>query len=324
MPFKRLLSFLFVLTALPVLAAACGGGKAEPIIFSDLNWNSAQVQNRIVMFIVENGYGYPVSTVAGDAVSLQAGLQNGDTHVTMEVWLPNQQAWWDEAIPNKQVVLAGKSLDDTWRSMFVVPTYVIEQNPGLRSVDDLAGYMGVFETPDSNGRARLITCLVEWQCQTVNAEKVAAYGLEDVVALTDLGSRAAYFTDLEDTYRKGEPWLGYLWGPFSPVAGLDMTVLEEPAYSSECWEMSKRCAYPTSETFIAVHPSLVERAPAVVEFLGNYQYMASVQLAVEQWVTDNDATVDEAAIWYLESRDEWKRFVPREIAEKVEAALAAL
>ena len=31
----------------------------ETIVFSDLNWTSAQVQNRIAQYIVEHGYGYP-------------------------------------------------------------------------------------------------------------------------------------------------------------------------------------------------------------------------------------------------------------------------
>lgn len=324
MSFTRLLSFLLTLAVVPMLAAACGGAEKDHVIFSDLNWGSAQVQNRIAMFIVKNGYGYPVGTVAGDATSLQAGLQNGDTHVTMEVWLPNQQAWWDEAIASKQMVSAGKSLDDIWRSMFAVPTYVIEQNPGLRSVNDLADHTAVFETSNSKGKARLVTCLVEWQCQQDNAEKVAAYGLEDVVELTDLGSSTAYFADLENAYRNGEPWLGYLWGAVGPVAGLDMTALEEPAYSEECMETSKRCAYPTAETFIAVHPGLAERAPEVVGFLSNYRYTAAQQMAVEGWMAENGATVDEAAIWYLENRAEWKRFVPGDVAEKVEAALGDL
>ena len=34
-------------------------GPKETIVFSDLNWTSAQIQNRIAQYIVEKGYGYP-------------------------------------------------------------------------------------------------------------------------------------------------------------------------------------------------------------------------------------------------------------------------
>ena len=47
-----------------VIATAVPAAK-DTIVFSDLNWTSAQVQNRIAQFIVEHGYGYPTDTVFG-------------------------------------------------------------------------------------------------------------------------------------------------------------------------------------------------------------------------------------------------------------------
>ena len=156
-------------------------GPKETIIFSDLNWTSVQLQNRIAMFIVENGYGYPVDTVTGNTISGFVALENGDTHVSMEIWLPNQQVVWDKAIKDGAVLSVGKSLDDNWQSTFVVPTYVIEANPGLVSVTDLPDYMDLFATPDSDGKARLIGCIPGWECEITGARKVMTYGLEDVV-----------------------------------------------------------------------------------------------------------------------------------------------
>ncbi|CAI8019687.1 hypothetical protein GBAR_LOCUS11821, partial [Geodia barretti] len=34
-------------------------GPKDTIIFGDLNWSSALLQNRIAQYIVEKGYGYP-------------------------------------------------------------------------------------------------------------------------------------------------------------------------------------------------------------------------------------------------------------------------
>ncbi|MCH8280828.1 MAG: hypothetical protein IIC96_09110 [Chloroflexi bacterium] len=53
--------------------------EKKTIVFSDLNWDSAQLQNQIAMYIVKNGYGYPVDTVFGGTIPLQTGLLNGDT-----------------------------------------------------------------------------------------------------------------------------------------------------------------------------------------------------------------------------------------------------
>ena len=57
------------------------GGPRKTIVFSDLNWTSAQVQNRIAQYIVEKGYGYPTEVVFGPTLPLLQGLRRGDTQV---------------------------------------------------------------------------------------------------------------------------------------------------------------------------------------------------------------------------------------------------
>ena len=70
---------------------------AKPtIVFSDLNWTSAQVQNRIAQFIVENGYEYETDAILGGTLPNFQGLLKGDIHVDMEVWLPNQKETFQE------------------------------------------------------------------------------------------------------------------------------------------------------------------------------------------------------------------------------------
>jgi len=89
---SRILAALAALAVFLMLAAvACGDSDTpaptakETIVFSDLSWDSAQLQNRIAIYIVENGYGYPVDAILGDTIALQTGLINGDTQVMMEV-----------------------------------------------------------------------------------------------------------------------------------------------------------------------------------------------------------------------------------------------
>ena len=45
-------------------------GPKETIVFSDLNWTSAQVQNRVAQYIVEEGYGYPTDVKFGATLPL--------------------------------------------------------------------------------------------------------------------------------------------------------------------------------------------------------------------------------------------------------------
>lgn len=85
---RRLLCALLLPLAAAVMAAACGGSD-RPVVFSDLNWPSAQIQSRIAGFIVEHGYGFEVEYLPGDTVTLWEEMLDNNTDITMETWLPN-------------------------------------------------------------------------------------------------------------------------------------------------------------------------------------------------------------------------------------------
>ena len=100
-------------------------GPKDTIVFNDLNWTSAQVQNRIAQYVVEKGYGYPTDLIFGGTLPLFEGLLKGDTHVTMEIWLPNQSLGWERAVELGEVVSVGKSLGGRLAKHL--------RNPSLRS-----------------------------------------------------------------------------------------------------------------------------------------------------------------------------------------------
>ena len=92
---RHVATTLLLVVATLGLAASCGDGDEQPtLVFSDLNWTSAQVQTRIAQYITEIGYGYETDTVFGSTLPLFQGLIRGDTAITMEIWLPNQDDAW--------------------------------------------------------------------------------------------------------------------------------------------------------------------------------------------------------------------------------------
>jgi len=211
-------------------------------------------------------------------------------------------------------------LDDNWQSMFVVPTYVVEQNPGVTSVEDIPDYKDLFVTADSGGKARLVTCVIGWNCEVVNQSKLGAYGFEDDIELVPPGSAAALFADLEGAYAKGDNWLGYMWGPTQTAAELNLTILEEAACVGADGPETG-CAYPTALVRITVHPTLISRAPEVVEMLRLWDFTTASQVAAEGWMAENEASFDEAAIWFLENDDVWTQWVTDVAASEVKASL---
>ena len=299
----------------------------ETIVFSDLNWASAQVQNRIAQYIVEKGYGYSTDVVLGSTLPLFQGLREGDTHVTMEIWLPNQGEAWYKALDAGEVIELGESLGTDWQSAFVIPAYLQEQYPELDSVEDLKDeqFKAVFATAETGEKARLVSCVIGWACEVVNAEQIEGYGLSDHVYIVNPGDGNALNADLYGAYEKGEPWLGYQYGTSDPGMLLDLVRLDEPAYSDECWSTNKACGYKDASILIAVNPDLIEAAPDVIEMLRAWEFTSEVYSEVVAWQQENGgAGINDGALWWLSSRsDLWRAWVTEEAAVAIEAALAA-
>ena len=330
--FLKPLAILFMTMAMFALLGACGDSEGKStsapkrtLVFSGLDWTSAQVQNGVARYIIEEGYGFPTEAIDGSTVPLFQGLIKHDIDINMELWLPNQQAIWDEALKNGQVIPAGKSLEDNWQSTFVVPTYVVEQNPGLVSVSDIPEYKDLFAQADSGGKAVLVGCISGWSCRRVNEEQIASYGLEDVIELRDPGTQAGLFASLEGAYLKGEPWLGYLWGPTKPANELDLTLLEEPE-ASGCADPGEGCAFPPAEVLIAVNNDLVNDAPQIIAFLRNWDWNGVNQLFAEGWYEENKDNFDEpykaTGIYFLKNSEAWTEWVPDDVEQNVRDALA--
>ena len=302
-------------------------GPKDTIIFGDLNWSSALLQNRIAQYIVEHGYGYPTDVKFGATLPLFQGLQNGDTHVTMEIWLPNQDEAWNKARKDGAVLSVGSSLGEDWQSAFVIPKYLQEQYPELDSIEDLKDqqYKDLFKTAETGDKARLVSCVIGWACEDVNAKQVEGYGLSDHIEIINPGDGATANADLYRAYELEEPWLGYMWGTNDPAYKLDLVRLEEPAYSKECWDTTKACAYADATILIAVYPDLPARAPDVVAMLRKWDFNIEIYGPVLLWQLDNpDAGTAEIAKWWLNNNaDIWSEWVTADAATAIQAALSA-
>ena len=299
----------------------------QTIIFGDLSWDSALLQNRIAQYLVEKGYGYPTEVKFGDTLPLFQGLKRGDTHVTMEIWLPNQDEAWNEARADGAVLSVGKSLGSDWQSGFIIPKYLQEQYPELDSVEDLKEdqYKMLFATPETGGKARLVSCKIGWACEEVVAKQIEGYGLSDHVHVINPGDGAALNADLYGAYERQEPWLGYQWGTNDPALQLDLVRLEEPAYSDECWFTTKACAFEDATILIAVNPDLPANAPEVINMLRLWDFNLEIYKQAVRWRGENpDANINATALWWLNSNaDIWEGWVTPEAAAGVNAALAA-
>ena len=313
----------------PVESADCPDDSKPEIVFTDLDWTSGLIQAAIAEQIVHHGYCYPTDGILLSTIPGLQALVNGDTVISMEIWIPNQLDAWNAALEQGSVENVGKSLEDNWQATFVVPQYTKDNHPGLVSVEDLKKeeYWSLFVTPDSEGKARLLNCIPGWECENVNLEKIESYELGDYVESINPGSGAALEAEIRASFEKKEDVLFYYWGPTTLMYDVETKyggfyILEEEEYTPECWETGKKCAYGLAQVYIGINSGLNETAPDVVEFLKKWDFNAGNQLAAEGYKSETDADIDDVAVWFLQNTEEWKEWVAPGVADRVLENLA--
>lgn len=326
-----------------IVLAGCAQPAPSPepapkptIKIGEVNWGSARFQAQLAAIIIEEGYGYPVEVVPAKTIFLLESMRLGEVDVIPEIWLQLQQEAWDEASASGDVVKLGTMNKDNWQSLFVVPTYVIEGDeergiapmaPDLKSVFDLdqKQYKELFEDPEDTGKGKILNCVPGWECEKANIAQLAAYELDDDYNLINPGSQAGLFASLTNAYNKGEPWLGYCWGPTWIAGKLDLTRLEEPEYDKAVWEENNGCANPSNDLIVGANKSLLDKAPEVADMFRNWKLNSKTLGEALAYMDETGGEPVDAALWHLKNREEiWTEFVPSDVAEKVKAALPEL
>jgi glycine betaine/proline transport system substrate-binding protein len=310
------------------------------LVFADLNWSSAVLQNWVARVILEEGYGYETDAVAGGTLPLMQALVGGDLNVNMEIWLPNQQEAWDKAVADGTVEGIGDSLSSVaWQSAFLIPKYTADANPGLTSVDDLKSpeYQALFARSGTGGKAALITCIPGWECEIRNNQQVIGYGLADHVELVNPGSFEGLNSEILSAFERGEDILFYYWGPTALIGTLvseygGYVRLEEPASTPECEEhigathdnpedTEFACEYADAQVVIAMRTDLMEKAPDVVDFFKAYELSDDgIFSLLGRYADTGEDAVDVAKYW-LRTSDEWQDWVSSDVADTVLNAL---
>lgn len=309
---------LFILIALCMFSfnLAAEGQKesgSTTIVFGDVSWDSVQVHNRIVAFIIENGLdGYTADFIPGDTMPIINGIIQGDVDVDMESWHSNVPEIYKKGIDSGKLVDLGKNMPDAPQGWWV-PRYLVEgpdaAAPDLKSVEDLPRYASLFKDPEDPSKGIIYGGVAGWGQLAVSEEFYDKYGLEDSFNLGVAGSGTALAGTMVGAYQKKEAWCGYYWAPTAILGKLDMVRL-------------KGSEYPAADVNILVNASMMEKAPDVVEILKKYSTTVDDNNEFLAKMDDEGWDSSETALWFLKNREDvWSKWVSSEVAAKVKAAL---
>ncbi|MEM7693459.1 MAG: ABC transporter substrate-binding protein [Pseudomonadota bacterium] len=328
--------------ALPTAAhAADCDGLDRPVVFAGLDWDSVTFHNAVAGFMLEHGYGCEVDSIPGSTIPLFNGMIRGDIDVTMEVWIPNIKDAWDKATADGDVASVGVSFPDASQAWYV-PRYLVEGEdapaPDLKSVADLPKYASLFQDPEDPDKGRFYNCILGWGCEVMNTKKLIAYGLDESFNNFRPGTGGALSSAIESALLRERPIVFYYWGPTWVLGkvGPDLIRLEEPAYDEASWQVladadvdevttdTPAMAWPDTPADIGVNTEFQEQTPTLMEFFGNYGFTAAIVSESLNFMRENSASAEEAAVeWLKSNEDTWTTWVPADAADRIKAALAS-
>lgn len=332
---------LVKLTCLAIGLAAAGSATATAqedcsnVTIAAMNWQSAEVLASLDKFILENGYGCGVEIISGDTVpTLTSMAERGQPDIAPEAWVDLVPEVINRGLTENKLVATGPALSDGAEQGWFIPKYIADANPEIVTIGDALKHPELFPAPEDASKGAVHNGPQGWGGTVVTTQLYKAYGAEAAgFTLVDTGSAAGLDGSIARAYENEEGWLGYYWAPTAilgryPMVKLGFDAPHDQAEWLRC-NANAECPDPKVNEWVSdkvltvTTTAFADRAGApVMEYLGTRSWSNATVNALLSWMTDNQATGDDGAKYFLENnKDVWTSWVSADAAAKIEAAL---
>ncbi|AGY92026.1 hypothetical protein SPICUR_05255 [Spiribacter curvatus] len=300
--------FLYAFALTGALAPMAANAECGEISVAEMNWTSGGIITGVTEFLLTQGYGCDVTVVPSATTTAITSLaENNEPDIVPEFWPNGAPAYYDLAEQGK-VVKASDAFSEGATEHWLVPGFLVEEHPELATIE------GILNNPELVG-ARFHNCPDGWGCRIANDSLVKAFELEDHgIEVFNHGSGETLQAALVSAAENEEPYFGYYWGPTAPLGQYDMVSVDmgpvnQEAYEcnqdSECNEVGKT-GWPAAPVFNVVTTDLAESEPEAFELMQNMTFENDTMNGLLAWHANNDATVDEAVVQFLQNNtDVW-------------------
>ncbi len=293
-------------------AAPAQAGEKITIKLAENPWTGSQVNVAVAKNILENQLGYSVEIVTIDENAQWPAIAAGDIHASLEIW-PSGHAENVAQYIDSGVVENGGLLGVIGRIGWYEPTYVVEEHPELATWEGFQDpeLAKLFATAETGDKGQFLAGDPSWV--QYDDQIIENLGLQ--LQIVYAGSEEAILAAVDSAFSRQEPILFYFWTPHSAFTRFDLTRVELPPYSDECYAKADEggvdCDYPPDELFKILWPGLKEKAPDAYQLLKNMQYTNDDQIQMIAAVEVDGKTPDEAAqAWLDANQDVWKAWLP--------------
>ena len=312
--------------ALMTMALGTTSARADcgTVSITQMDWASSAVVTSVANFLMTQGYGCDVQVVPSSTVpALTSVAETGEPDILTEVWA-NSTPSYEGLLAEGKVVELTNVLSDGGVEAWWIPQYLAESNPELTTIE------GIMANPAAVG-GKFHDCPSGWACDIINnnnlkALDTAGAGLERF----QHGSGETLQASIAAAFADKAPWFGYYWAPTAVLGKYPMVPVAVPAYdeAAHTCNGSADCAnpvasaYPKSKVVTAVAGGFMEREPAVAELMKNISFTNAQMGDVLAWRLDNNASYDEAAVYFLTTyNDVWGDWLNAEAKAKLSSLL---
>ncbi len=300
---------LFSLLALAALMlSACGQAGGETIMLVENPWPASELNVAVAKIIIEAELGNPVEIVALDENAQWDALAAGDVDASLEVWPSGHSERITEYIGNLGTVVDGGPLGPVGEIGWFVPTYVVDANPALATWEGYTDAAADFSSAETGELGRFLGADPSW----VQYDEAIIQNLDLPFQVVWTGSEDALLAEVSSAYARQEPVLFYFYSPHAVFQQMNLTQVELPAYSDECYADPAQvdCAYPQDNLMKIFSAQLEAKDPAVFEFLSNMNYGSEAQIEMLAMLNDGMSVEEAAQAWMDAHEDVWRAWLP--------------
>jgi glycine betaine/proline transport system substrate-binding protein len=276
-------------------------------------WSGSSVNAYVAKILLEEKLGKTVEIVSIDENSMWAAIATGDISACLELWPSGHQENVAKYIDGTKEVENIGALGVIGKIAWYIPTYMLTDHPELATWEGFksADAAKLFATAQTGDKGQFIggdPSFVQYDEQIISN---LGLGFEVVFA----GSEQAELAGLDAAYSRNEPYLFYFWTPHSVHAKYDLSEVELPAYSDDCYAKIDAggvdCAYPEDVLFKIAYSGLKDEDPESYTLLKNLSYSNADQIGMIAEVDSGAKTAEEAAQAWIDANEAvWTAWLP--------------
>lgn len=297
----------------PQAQEAPASPEQPTIVLAENPWSAAALNTEVARILLQEELGYSVEIVTIGESAQWPPIAAGDIHASLEVWPSGHADAVAEYIEEQEVVEYGGLLGPVGKIGWYIPAYLLDEYPQLATWEGLAEpeMAELFATAETGNQGQFLTGDPSWT--QYEQDIIDNLGLD--FSIVSAGSEEAILAALDAAYSRQDPILFYFWTPHSVHAAYDLTEVELPEYSEECYARGPEggidCDYPPDELFKIFWAGLADYAPDAHTLMSNMTYTTDDQIEMIAAVELEGLTIEQAARdWIEANEDAWRQWLP--------------